>query len=241
MEGSVKVNNHEHGTYFDKLGDDFELMMSDYDVQRRQVLVFEQLLGGRRLDGLSVLEVGCGTGRFSRRIAALGANLTVLDIGPNLVKTVSEQVGCKGVVGDACKLPFADETFDTVISSECIEHTPDPLAAIREMCRVCKKGGTVCFTTPNRLWYPVLWLSVKLRVRKFAGPERWIFPGTARKVMAAAGMGEMVVSGCHLWPFQLKFTRGLLARLDRSGATLYPAMINFGIAARKLPTSAGGK
>jgi ubiquinone/menaquinone biosynthesis C-methylase UbiE len=235
------VNTQEQGTYFDKLGDDFELMMSDYDVQRRQELVFEQLLAGRRLDGLAVLEVGCGTGRFSQRIAALGANLMVLDIGPNLVKAVREKLGCKGVVGDACKLPFPDETFDAVISSECIEHTPDPLAAIREMCRVCKTGGTVCFTTPNKLWYPVLWLSVKLHIRKFAGPERWIFPGTGRKVMKAAGMGEMVASGCHAWPFQLKFTRGLLARLDRSGGWLYPLMINFGIAAKKLRHETGRK
>jgi ubiquinone/menaquinone biosynthesis C-methylase UbiE len=227
------VNNQEHGTYFDKLGDDFELMMSDYDVERRQVLVFEQLLGSRRLDGKEVLEVGCGTGRFSRTIAAIGARLTVLDIGPSLVKNVSERLGCKGVVADACKLPCPDEAFDAVISSECIEHTPDPLAAIREMCRVCKKGGTVCFTTPNRLWYPVLWLSVKLHIRKFAGPERWISPGAVRKVMREAGMEDLVVSGCHAWPFQLKFTRPLLRRLDRSGARLYPMMINFGISARK--------
>jgi ubiquinone/menaquinone biosynthesis C-methylase UbiE len=228
-------------TYFDKLGDDFELMMSDYDVERRQVLVFDQLLGGRRLDGLKVLEVGCGTGRFSRRIAALKAELTVLDIGPNLVKAVSERLGCQGVVGDACRLPFADDSFDAVISSECIEHTPDPLEAIRQMCRVCKAGGTVCFTTPNKLWYPILWLSVKLRIRKFAGPERWISPGTARKLMAQAGMGDMVVSGCHAWPFQLKFTRGLLRRLDGSGRKLYPLMINFGIAARKSPVSSADK
>lgn len=235
------MNTQEHGTYFDKLGDDFELMMSDYDVERRQVLVFEQLLGGRRLDGLSVLEVGCGTGRFSQRIASLGADLTVLDIGPSLVKAVSERLGCKGVVGDACKLPFADGSFDAVISSECIEHTPDPLAAISEMCRVCKAGGTVCFTTPNKLWYPVLWLSVKLHIRKFAGPERWIFPGAGKRAMARAGMGDMVVSGCHAWPFQLKFTRPLLRRLDRSGGGLYPLMINFGIAARKLGPDTGRK
>jgi ubiquinone/menaquinone biosynthesis C-methylase UbiE len=230
----MTLNTQEKGTYFDSLGDDFELMMSDYDVERRQELVFGRLLAGASLSGRSVLEVGCGTGRFSRRIVALGGDLTVLDIGPNLVKAVSEALSCKGVVADACKLPFPDGSFDVVISSECIEHTPDPLEAIRQMCRVCRQGGTVCLTSPNKLWYPILWLSVKLRIRKFAGPERWISPGRARQVMAQAGMGELTADGCHLWPFQLKFTRPLLRKLDGAGGRLYPLMINFGIAGRKL-------
>jgi ubiquinone/menaquinone biosynthesis C-methylase UbiE len=228
------MNTQKQGTYFDRLGDDFDSMMSDYDVERRQVLIFEQLLGGRRLDGKAVMEVGCGTGRFSRRIASLGADLTVLDIGPNLVKAVSEKLSCHGVVGDACKLPFPDESFDLVISSECVEHTPDPLEAIRQMCRVCRVGGAVCITTPNKLWYPVLWLSQKLRVRKFAGPERWIWQSQASEAMKKAGMDGLATSGCHLWPFQLRFTRGLLTKLDRSGRRLYPLMINFGIAGRKV-------
>jgi SAM-dependent methyltransferase len=228
------MNTNEQGTYFDRLGDDFDSMMSDYDVERRQELIFGQLLAGASLAGRSVLEVGCGTGRFSSRIVALGGELTVLDIGPGLVKAVSQKLSCRGVVGDACKLPFPDESFDLVVSSECIEHTPDPLAAIREMCRVCRSGGTVCITTPNKLWYPVLWLSLKLRIRKFAGPERWIWPSGARNAMVEAGMGEMTTSGCHLWPFQLRFTRPLLTKLDRSGRRLYPLMINFGIVGRKV-------
>ena len=228
------MNTQKQGTYFDRLGDDFDSMMSDYDVDRRQVLIFEQLLAGGRLEGKTVLEVGCGTGRFSQRIASLGATLTVLDIGPNLVKAVSERLSCHGVVGDACKLPFDDESFDLVVSSECIEHTPDPLEAIRQMCRVCRVGGTVCITTPNKLWYPVLWLSQKLRVRKFAGPERWIWQSQASEVMKQAGMGELTTSGCHLWPFQLRFSRPLLTMLDRSGRLLHPLMINFGIAGRKV-------
>ena len=228
------MNTQKQGTYFDGLGDDFDSKMSNYDVERRQVLIFEQLLGGGRLEGKAVLEVGCGTGRFSQRIVSLGGNLTVLDIGPNLVKAVSQRLSCRGVVGDTCKLPFDDESFDLVISSECIEHTHDPLAAIRQMCRVCRVGGAVCMTTPNKLWYPVLWLSQKLGIRKFAGPERWIWNSQASKVMKEAGMGELAISGCHLWPFQLRLTRPLLTRFDRSGRQLYPLMINFGIVGRKV-------
>jgi SAM-dependent methyltransferase len=235
------MSNSGQDRYFDRLGDEFDSMMSNYDVERRLELVFGQLCGNPSLTGQRVLEVGCGTGRFSSRIIALGGELTVLDIGPSLVKGVSQRLCCRGVVGDACELPFPDESFDMVISSECIEHTTDPLGAIRQMCRVCRVGGAVCITTPNKLWYPVLWLSQKLGIRKFAGPERWIWPGQARGAMLDAGMGELATSGCHLWPFQLRFTRPLLAKLDKSGRRLYPLMINFGIVGRKVRPAAERK
>jgi ubiquinone/menaquinone biosynthesis C-methylase UbiE len=219
--------------YYDALGDKFEGYMSDYDVERRQRLIFDDLLGGASLEGVRVLEVGSGTGRFSRTLRALGAELTVLDIGPNLVDAVATELSCRGVVGDALRLPFADAVHDAVVSSECIEHTLQPEQAIREMCRVIRPGGWVCLTTPNKLWYPVMRLSQAVGARKYAGIENWLFPGRAAAVMRAAGMQGIAVSGCHLWPFQLRPTRGLLRRLDAWGNWLYPLMINFGILGRK--------
>ncbi len=219
--------------YFDELQEDFDNFMDDYDVNRRKELIFSILLAGRDLAGKKVLEVGCGTGKFSQEIAQRNADLTVLDIGPNLVESVSKRLHCDGVVGDACHLPFEENTFDFVISSECIEHTPDPLEAIARMARVCKQGGSVCLTTPNKLWYPVLWLSQKVKVRKFAGIENWVFPGQARKTLLDNDMGQVKTAGCHLWPFQLRFTRPLLTAIDRKAIFLYPLMINFGMTATK--------
>lgn len=219
--------------YFDEIGDKFDAYMSDYDVERRLFLIFSTLLDGIALDGRSILEVGCGTGRFSKQIVALGGQLMVVDIGRNLVENVCQQLECKGIVADACKLPFEDNCFDMVISSECIEHTSSPLQAIREMCRVCKPGGTVCLTTPNKLWYPVLWLSEVLKIRKFAGMENWIWPAAARKIMSEQGFGNVHLAGCHFWPFQLRFSRPLLRRLDLQSRWLYPLMINFGIKGTK--------
>jgi len=216
--------------YFDSLGDNFENFMDDYDVSRRCYLIFDDLLADVPLKGKKVLEVGCGTGRISSQIVKKKADLTVLDIGENLVRQVCEKYSCRGITADACHIPFPDNMFDVVISSECIEHTLEPIQAIREMCRVCREGGSVCITSPNKIWYPILWLAVKTGYRKFRGIENWLFARRAYTVMKEAGMGELRRSGCHLWPFQLNFTRALLRRIDMSaGRYLYPMMINYGI------------
>jgi len=219
--------------YYEELGDKFEEYMSDYDVERRQHLIFSTLLKGNHLQGRQVLEIGSGTGRISKTIKSLGGELTVLDVGAGLVAGVARGLHCQGVVGDALCLPFGDRAFDLIISSDCIEHTLDPVLAIREMCRVCAPEGAVCLTTPNRIWYPVLRMSQKLGWRKYAGIENWIYPGHAASVMRSAGMTNISLAGCHLWPFQVKFTRPLLKRLDALGRWLYPSMINFGVVGRK--------
>ncbi len=220
-------------TYYDELGDKFEAYMSDYDVERRLDLIFSTLLRGEPLEKRRVLAVGSGTGRISRVIIHKGADLTAVDVGARLVAAVAGELRCQGVVGDALRLPFCDGAFDVVISSECVEHTTDPLQAIREMCRVCRPGGAVCFTTPNRLWYPVLVVAQKLGFRKYAGIENWIYPRHAAEAMRSQAMTDMALSGCHLWPFQIRPTRPLLRHLDRLGKWLYPFMINFGIFSRK--------
>lgn len=227
------MNKNADLNYFDNIGELFDAYMNPYDVERRLHLVFSVLLKDIEIKDKQVLEVGSGTGRFSQRIVQLGGRLTIVDIGKNLVESVSSKLGCRGVVADACQLPIDDNCFDIVISSECIEHTLDPVKAIRQMCRVCRPGGTVCLTTPNKLWYPVLWLSQVLKIRKYAGMENWIFPGTAIREMIQGGMDRFTVRGCHLWPFQLRFTQPLLRRLDSCSRRLYPLMINFGIAGHK--------
>lgn len=159
--------------------------------------------------------------------------MTVVDIGRNLVHLIREKNGCDGIVADAYNMPLEDEMFNIVISSECIEHTNEPLKAIKKMCRVYRKEGFVCLTTPNKLWYPVLVLFQKLGLRKFSGIENWIFPTQAKKVLAEYGFGGIMMRGCYLWPFQIKLTCKLLTLIDRDYSSLYPLMINFGIVGQK--------
>ncbi|MBZ0111556.1 MAG: class I SAM-dependent methyltransferase [Thermoanaerobaculia bacterium] len=220
--------------YYETLGEDFEGFMSNYDVDRRLHLVFDDLLAGIEWQGKRVLEVGAGTGRFSRELVTRGAELTVLDIGAGLTRRVAASLASSGVAADACYLPFKDNSFDVVVSSECIEHTTDPLAAVVEMTRVTKDSGTVCLTTPNRLWYPTVVVANRIRVRRYCGIENWVWPGDVRRVMQQEGFQCVRFSGCHLWPFQLEVSRPLLQRLDRFAPLLYRGMINFGVAASRV-------
>jgi len=130
-------------------------------------------------------------------------------------------------------MALESEQFDLVLSSECIEHTASPLKALDEMCRVVRPGGYLILTTPNPVWYPVLWLSQKLKIRRFEGSESWVWPRVVNGRLIRNGFHEMFFGGCHLAPWQIPGIKAILPWFDRFGSRLYPFMINYGFRARK--------
>jgi SAM-dependent methyltransferase len=88
------------------------------------------------------LDVACANGGWllSRVPQAIG-----IDISSVAVAQLRDR-GLRACVGDAEELPFADETFDTVVSLGSLEHFLHPEAAIAEMARVLKTGGTLILT-----------------------------------------------------------------------------------------------
>ncbi|HSZ51598.1 MAG TPA: methyltransferase domain-containing protein [Caulobacteraceae bacterium] len=107
--------------------------------------------------GASVLEVGCGPGRFWERAAsAFPADLDILltDISPGMVEEALARVrgvglwgNVRGQVADVMSLPFADASFDVVMAMHMLYHAPDPAAAVAEIARVLRPGGMVVVTT----------------------------------------------------------------------------------------------
>jgi len=140
--------------YYEELGDNFDAFMSEHDISTRINLI-SKLLKNVDLQS-SCLEIGCGTGRVSEMLTQRFDDLTVSDISEKLCSNVGTKLGVSYSASDACNLAFDSEAFDVIVSSECIEHTPSPLQAIEEMIRVLKPGGTLIFTTPNKLWFPAL-------------------------------------------------------------------------------------
>lgn len=108
------------------------------------------------LDGASVLEIGCGRGDFSLWLAQkyplaaiTGIDFSDSAIAVALAKLSRHNLSLRFLVDDAENLHFPAETFDCVISCECLEHVPHPEKMVREMARVLKPGGKFILTTEN--------------------------------------------------------------------------------------------
>ena len=102
--------------FYDSIASDFDAIMNHYDLQRRLEVVFDQLLRETDLKGSKLLDAGCGTGFFSSRSLAAGADVVSVDIGPKLLVEARKKGITKPVASDVTKLAFRDNTFDVVIS-----------------------------------------------------------------------------------------------------------------------------
>jgi len=229
-------SKHQRDYYFESIGDDFDKWMSDYDVCRRISLI-RRHVRNRALDK-SCFEVGCGTGKISEALRGCVGTLTVSDISETLARSVGERLGVSWSQQNACALNIPDHSFDVVISSECIEHVPDPRKALQEMVRVLKPGGFLVVTSPNKLWYPVIWVSMATKLRRFTGRETWLFPMQAANTVKFAGLREVQLDGCHLFPWQIPLAKRCLPIFDSVGKLLYPFMINYCVTGSK-PLSGG--
>ena len=109
--------------------------------------------------GQMVLDVACGTGVVAITATRMGARVTGLDLTPTLLERARENSAIAGVQvewreGDAESLPFADGTFDVVVSQYGHMFAPRPDVVVAEMLRVLKPGGTIAFST----WPPELFV-----------------------------------------------------------------------------------
>ena len=101
----------------------------------------------------AILDIGCGTGAMSARLASWGSVISA-DFSP-LALQFSRRRNLRRLVGaDAMKLPFASGVFDVVVAMDMLEHLPDDEAALCEFQRVLKPGGLVIATVPayQHLW-----------------------------------------------------------------------------------------
>lgn len=103
-----------------------------------------------------VLDVATGTGSAAVPAAAAGARVTGLDLVPALLDVARRRADQAGVrvewiAGDAEALPFADASFDLVLSTLGIQFAPDHRRAAAELARVCRPGGRIglCNWTPE--------------------------------------------------------------------------------------------
>ncbi len=108
----------------------------------------DALLGDGDLTGLSVLDVGCGTGEVAAGLMARGAHVTGLDASERMCQLAAERVPEGFFLWHdlAAGLPFETGVFDVVLALGCIEYVPHIDYACAELVRVTKPGGRVLYT-----------------------------------------------------------------------------------------------
>ena len=111
--------------------------------------------------GDRVLEVGVGTG-INALLYPADCDVTGIDLSESMLEKARQRVAKKGLRNvrllemDAANLTFADNSFDIVYAPYLISVVPDPVAVVREMCRVCRPGGRVVVLNHFRSANPLM-------------------------------------------------------------------------------------
>ncbi len=162
--------------------------------------------------GAMFLDAGAGFGRHAFEAARHGARVFALDWAQDEVVGTRNTFGAMieaheipaatyggALRGDATRLPFADATFDTVVTSEVLEHIQDDVTAIKELHRVLKPGGTLGVTVPT--WWPekINWmLSDEYHAPKSPGGHVRIYSETELKAkLRATGLDVFASHHAH--------------------------------------------
>ncbi len=97
----------------------------------------------RTNESLKILDIGCGNGVFTRLTVGEGRTVFGVDVSQNLIKHAVERYPpINGCVASCYELPFADCTFDIVLSLGLLQMVSDRWRCIQQMVRVLKPGGT---------------------------------------------------------------------------------------------------
>lgn len=104
--------------------------------------------------GMKVLDVGCGNGNFSMKLAGMGCVVTGIDVSEEMLKVARGKaaeldLSISYLQMDATELAFEDSAFDVVLAMATVEFIEDTAQAVKEMFRVAKVGGQILIGTIN--------------------------------------------------------------------------------------------
>jgi ubiquinone/menaquinone biosynthesis C-methylase UbiE len=148
--------------------------------------------------GLDLLDVGCGPGTITVDIAARVApgRVVGLDVSPDPLAEARAAAEHAGVavtfeVGDVYALGADDDSFDVVHAHQVLQHLTDPVAALREMARVCRPGGLIAVRDVD--------YGAFVTFPADPGLDRWleVYYAVARRNAAEPDAGRRLLSWAH--------------------------------------------
>jgi SAM-dependent methyltransferase len=156
---------------------------------------------------MNILDVGCGPGTITAGLAdrVPGGHVTGIDAEPGVLEQARALAHGRDnlsfATGDVYALDYPDDTFSVVHAHQVLQHLGDPVAALREMRRVCRPGGLVAVREGDyaaMVWYPQIpqldqWRDLYRRVARANGGE----PDAGRRLHAwarQAGLTDLEIS-----------------------------------------------
>ncbi len=142
---------------------------------------FRQLLGD--VQGLTIADIGCGTGRQTVAMAASGANVTAVDFSVGMMskaRAKPEAANVKFVQQDLARgLPFASQAFDRVTCCLVLDHIIDLTSVLGDMARICRPTGFVLIS----VFHPAMLLQ--------GIQAQFTDPSTGQKIRPASRMHQI--------------------------------------------------
>lgn len=174
-----------------------------------------------------ILELGCGTGEYTLRLAKTNSKIISLDISRVLIERAKQKIKSPNVnfiVADAENLPFKENTYDAVVGNAVLHHL-NLDNALPEIKRVLKSGGKIAFTEPNMLNPQNLIVKNIKIIKKLVGEspdERAFFRWQICRLLRHKGFSDVVIKP---FDFLHPITPGILV----------PLVNKLGMAIEKIP------
>ena len=149
--------------------------------------------------GKRVVDVGCGGGYMTERLAAAGGTVIGVDVAAGALEAAAARLAARGLTADlqqasGAALPVADSSIDVAVCTDVLVHVPDPVPVIHELGRVLAPGGVLLVSAIMRTWLARLVMItlgedlLRLVHRGTHDPAKFIPPGALPAWLSAAGL-----------------------------------------------------
>ena len=165
MNGTYDITERIQADHYDRIAEDYSVHYGDkYSQEYRRRFINKHLFEGIDLKGLQVLEAMCGSGETTAYLINHGADVTGLDVSYSEIEKFRDRwPQATGICSSIFATNIEDNSLDCVVVVGGLHHLHPHLSdAMREMHRILKKGGHLCFAEPHKgtivdslrqLWY----------------------------------------------------------------------------------------